>query len=302
MPARDLVGELTVADIGIPDTIVRAHDVGLRANAPSRWRMHMPERTPGSHKYHHGHAVVVGGPAPATGACRLSARAALRVGAGLVSVVCEPAATPTYAADTAAIITRPVSDRGSLDIVLSDRRVTAVLVGPGAGIGPRTIDIVQAVLAHRRGIVLDADALTSFSACRDDLFRGLRVDCVMTPHDGEYARLFDDEGDRLTRALAGARKAGAVVLLKGADTVVASPDGRAAIQPAAPPALATAGSGDVLAGIVLGLLAQGMPAFEAACAATWLHAASVAGSTGGIIADDLPDRVGRLVEARAAAA
>jgi hydroxyethylthiazole kinase-like uncharacterized protein yjeF len=300
LPARGLVGELVVADIGIPEAIVRANDIGLRVNAPSRWLQFLPQRTAQSHKYRHGHAVVVGGPAHATGACRLAARAALRVGAGLVSLACEPSAAQAYAVGTAALITRPIEGQGSLDAILSDERVTAVLIGPAAGVGTNTIEAVHAILSRPRGTVLDADALTSFSSARSELFARLHVGCVLTPHDGEYARLFNVQGDRLTRALAGAREAGAVVLLKGADTVVAAPDGRAAIQPAAPSGLATAGSGDVLAGLVLGLLAQGMPAFEAACAATWLHATAAAGSSGGIIADDLPDRVGLTIEARSA--
>jgi NAD(P)H-hydrate repair Nnr-like enzyme with NAD(P)H-hydrate dehydratase domain len=280
LPARGLVGELVVADIGIPQAIVRSHDIGLRVNAPARWLGLLPARTAETHKYRHGHAVVVGGPAHA--------------------IACDPLAAPVYGLGTAAVITRPIEGRGSLDAILADGRVTAVLIGPAAGLGTNTIEAVHTVLSRRRGTVLDADALTSFAPDRAGLLARLHTDCVLTPHDGEYARLFDVQGDRLTRALAGAREAGAVVLLKGADTVVAAPDGRASIQPAAPPALATAGSGDVLAGLVVGLLAQGMPAFEAACAATWLHASAAAGSGGGIIADDLPDRVGSIVEARSA--
>jgi ADP-dependent NAD(P)H-hydrate dehydratase / NAD(P)H-hydrate epimerase len=162
-----------------------------------------------------------------------------------------------------------------------------VLLGPGLGVGPETRALVAATLAAGRPTVLDADALASFAADRRELLERLRPDCVLTPHDGEFARLFDVAGDRLSRALSASRACNAVVLLKGADTVVAAPDGRAAIQAQAPPSLATAGTGDVLAGLIAGLMAQGVPAFEAASAAVWIHgeAARLAGP--GLIAEDL---------------
>ena len=171
--------------------------------------------------------------------------------------------------------------------MLGDQRFSAVLLGPGLGVGPETRALVAAALAAGRPTVLDADALTSFAADRRELLERLRPDCVLTPHDGEFARLFDVAGDRLSRALGASRACNAVVLLKGADTVVAAPDGRAAIQAQAPPSLATAGTGDVLAGLIAGLLAQGVPAFEAASAAVWIHgeAARLAGP--GLIAEDL---------------
>ncbi|MGD9508385.1 MAG: NAD(P)H-hydrate dehydratase [Geminicoccaceae bacterium] len=301
LPGRLLCGRTVLADIGIPDEIVAAHAAGLHANGPWLWRGLLPERTPESHKYRFGHALVVGGPVATTGAARLAAGAALRVGAGLVSVACRPGALTTYAAQLTTVMTKPVADQEALGALLSDPRYRAVLLGPGAGVGEATHGATLAVLATGRDTVLDADALTSFAEDREALFAALHGEVVLTPHDGEFARLFDETGDRLARAQAASRRCGAVVLLKGADTVVAAPDGRAAIQPEAPPWLATAGTGDVLAGLVVGLLAQGLPAFEAAAAGVWLHARAAEAAGAGLIAEDLAQHVAAaLLRARAA--
>jgi NAD(P)H-hydrate epimerase len=296
LPGRELVGQLVIADIGIPDELVTRHDVGLRVNAPVRWRSALPIRTATSHKYRHGHALVIGGPAHATGACRVAARAALRSGAGLVTVACASDALATYAGTTAAVMTRVVEDHDALDRLLADDRITAVLIGPAAGVGDRTLDAVTRAVGRSAATVLDADALTSLAAVPAASRPRLHERCVITPHEGEFARLFCISGDRLSRARAAAAQMGCVVLLKGADTVIAAPDGRASIQPAAPASLATAGTGDVLAGIVVGLAAQRMPVYEAACAAAWLHAAAAEGRAG-LIADDLPDRLGAVLAA-----
>ena len=241
--------------------------------------------------------MVVGGPVATTGAARLAAGAALRVGAGLVSVACAPGALTTYAAQLTAVMTKAVAGPAGLGALLADTRYRSVLLGPGAGVGEATRDMVLAALAAGRPTVLDADALTSFAGHRQALFAALSSACVLTPHDGEFARLFDLTGDRLSRARAASAQCGAVVLLKGADTVVAAPDGRAAIQPEAPAALATAGTGDVLAGLIVGLLAQGVPAFEAAAGGVWLHAEAARAAGPGLIAEDLAQQVATALTA-----
>jgi NAD(P)H-hydrate epimerase len=297
LPGRLHMGEVVLADIGVPDGIVRAQDEHLRVNAPPLWRAHLRHRTPADHKYSFGHAVVVGGPAIATGAARLAARAALRTGAGLVSVAAEPEAALAYAAHLTAVMVKEAAGSDGLTHLLSDRRLNAVLIGPGIGVGEATRAKVRAVLAEPRAVVLDADAITSFAQARGELLDALHQHCVLTPHEGEFRRLFPGKGDRLGRVLRAAAEAGAVVLLKGNDTIVAAADGRACIMPEAPPELATAGSGDTLAGIILGLLAQGMPAYEAAASGAWLHAQAAWGAGPGLIAEDLAERLPAVLAA-----
>jgi NAD(P)H-hydrate epimerase len=294
LPGRDYVGELVVADIGIPE---HAMDVPGRlfANHPGLWRALLPRRTPASHKYAHGHALLLGGGMASSGAARMAARAALRAGAGLVTVVCPQEALLVYAAQLTAIMVAPFADDRQFGQVLADPRRNGMLLGPGAGSGEVLRRRVLRVLEAKKACVLDADALTSFQDQAQRLFDAISGPSVLTPHDGEYKRLFAHEGDRLTRARAAAAQSGAVMLLKGGDSVIAAADGRAFIQPDAPPALATAGSGDVLGGIVLGLLVQGMPALEAAAAAVWLHARAGHLVGTGLIAEDLPEVLPRAL-------
>jgi NAD(P)H-hydrate epimerase len=292
-----LLGELVVADIGIPDEVDRAADIRLWANAPRLWRAHLPQRSPQSHKYSQGHGLVLGGGASSSGAARLAARAALRVGAGAVTVLCPQAALAVYAGQLTAIMVAPFADDAGFAQQLVDPRRTAILLGPGAGVGDPLRRRVGLALASAKVCILDADALTSFAEQPETLFRQIRAPCLLTPHEGEFARLFALEGDKLTRARAAARQSGAIVLIKGADTVVAAPDGRAVIQPDAPSTLATAGSGDVLAGTALGLAAQGMPLFEAAAAAVWLHAAAAEQCGLGLIAEDLSEALPAVLRA-----
>lgn len=268
MPGREFCGELVVADIGIPLKVLDEIQPTAVVNAD----ILLPDLDPGGHKYGRGHAVVVSGGPLHSGAARLSARAALSSGAGLVTLSGSPAALAVHAAQVSAIM---LSD-ADLSVLLSDRRKNAVLIGPAAGVGVDTRDKVETVLMSGAATVLDADALTSFAAERERLFRLIGLvegrPVVMTPHEGEFRRIFDvDDASKLERARQAAALSGAVIILKGADTVIAHPDGRARINVNAPPALATAGSGDVLAGIVTGLLAQGLDGFEAACSAVWLH-------------------------------
>lgn len=235
-----------------------------------------------------------------TGAARLSAQAAARMGAGLTTIAVPQNAFPIYASALTSIMVHPLDGPQDLLRLLDDRRYTAFLIGPGAGVGAETRDRVLAMLKTGRPTVLDADAITVFADEPLILERAITGPCVLTPHDGEFRRLFDPSGDKLTRVRAAARRCGAVVVLKGSDTVIGAPDGRAVINNNAPPTLATAGSGDVLSGFVLGLLAQGMDPFHAACAAVWLHGAAATEFGPGLIADDLPELLpivlSRLVE------
>jgi NAD(P)H-hydrate epimerase len=200
-------------------------------------------------------------------------------------------AFPVYAASLTSIMVRPLKHSGDLTHLLSDARFTGCLIGPGAGVDEATFDAARETLRWARPVVLDADAITVFASRAAELARAIRGPCVMTPHEGEFARVFDTLGDKLSRARAAARQSGAILVLKGADTVVAAPDGRAIVNTNAPPSLATAGSGDVLSGLILGLLAQGMDAFMAAAAGVWMHGAAAADFGPGLLAEDLPDLV-----------
>jgi len=243
---------------------------------------------------------VSGGPSN-TGAARLGARAALRIGAGLVTVASPPHALQVNASHLTAIMLQRFAGAEGLTSILDDKRKNAVLIGPGNGVGADTRENVQAVLTSGAATVLDADALTSFEAIPRDLF--VAIDnyfagpVVLTPHEGEFKRLFPDiEGSKVDRARAAAKIAHAVIVLKGPDTIIASPDGRAAINANAGPELGTAGSGDVLGGIIAGLLAQDMPVFEAAAAAVWLHGEAGRKVGRGLIAEDLPEQLPALLQ------
>ena len=288
LPGRALCGETVVADIGIP---AEAASTDLHENSPALW--HFPWPAAQGHKYDRGHCVVVSGPADATGAARLAARAALRVGAGLVSVASPPDAVAVNAAHLTAIMVKPFEGAAGLAALLADKRFNAVAMGPGLGVGGHTRALVAAVLKSGAAVVLDADALTAF---RDDpkaLFTRLHARCVLTPHAGEFERLFpgllDKSASKLEAARTAAARAGCALLLKGGDTVIADPNGKAAINANAPPALATAGAGDVLTGLIAGLLAQHRPTFDAAACGAWLHGDAAARFGPGLIAEDLPE-------------
>ncbi len=288
LPGRLMCGELVVRDIGIPDQIVT--DIAPRCwrNDPVLWRagIHWPGLE--GHKYHRGHLLAFGGNSM-TGATRLVARAARRSGVGLLTIVADGSALPVYASDAPGNMTAPIS---AIDKLVDDCRHNAFVIGPGFGVGDETRALVLKLLHLCRATVLDADALTSFAEDPSTLCFAVQGPTVLTPHEGEFARLFPDiRGDKLCRARAAAKRCGATVLIKGADTVIAAPDGRAAISAVDAPWLATAGSGDVLAGIIGGLLAQGMDMFDAACMGVWLHARSGADIGPGLIAEDIPEHL-----------
>lgn len=328
LPGRIHCGLTTVADIGIPDSVLPGIAPKTFVNGPAIWLEHFPVPRTEGHKYTRGHALVLSGALAYTGAARLAARGALRAGAGLVTVATPSDALSAHASALTAIMTRVCDGPADLTKLLADKRKNALVIGPGLGVGEKTRAFVRAALPSghdpatpRRAIVLDADALTSFEGdpygFAELIWRSGRV-VALTPHEGEFARLFSHIGQsgesrwasllpqeenlpalfkalhsasKLERARAAAALGGAVIILKGADTVVASPHGLAAIAEDLPPWLATAGSGDVLAGIVCGLLAQDMPLFEAACAAVWLHGAAARHFGPGLIAEDIPENL-----------
>jgi NAD(P)H-hydrate epimerase len=290
LPGRSFCGETVVADIGIPARVLDEIAPRTHENGPVLWLETYPWPALGTHKYRRGHVLVAGGDVM-TGAARLAARAAARVGAGLVTVAAPASVWPVYAASLTGVIVRPVATTGDFDALLGDTRRNALLLGPGLGASETTHAHVLAALATGRAVVLDADALTLFADRPKALFTAIRGPCVLTPHEGEFARLFRASGDKLARARAAAKESGAVLLLKGADTVIAAPDGRAVINSNAPPDLATAGSGDVLAGMIAGLLAQGLDPFRAAAAACWLHGEAAVEFGPGLVAEDIIDRL-----------
>lgn len=298
LPGRTHAGAVRVADIGISDSELERVRPQTFANGPALWGRSFPMPRLDGHKYSRGHAVVVSGELSFTGAARLAARGALRAGAGLVTLASPRAALPVNAAASLAVMVRAADGADELHALLADERLNTVVIGPGLGMGGSTRALVEAALDGGRAVVLDADALTSFADEPAALFGPIASrtsPVVLTPHQGEFVRLFNNliqpsgKTSKLSLARLAAKASGAIVLLKGSDTVVAAPDGRVAINENAPPWLATAGSGDVLAGMIAGLLAQQMPAFEAACAGTWLHGEAGNEAGPGLISEDLPD-------------
>ena len=280
LPGRSACGEVVLADIGLPDAVLQTVPPRTWENGPALWRL--PRASADGHKYNRGHVTVVGG-AVMTGAARLAASAARRVGAGMLTIASPVAVADVYRSGEPGLLV----DTATVEALLADLRRGVWVCGPGLGIdAPQRV--LPVLLASGREIVVDADAL---SACAGNP-AGLRGAAVITPHGGEFARVFGPPGvDRAAAVRAAAQQTGAVVLLKGADTLIAAPDGRVAINANAPPWLATAGAGDVLAGLIAGLLTQGMPAWDAACAAAWLHGQAAGNIGPGLIAEDLPEAV-----------
>jgi hydroxyethylthiazole kinase-like uncharacterized protein yjeF len=296
LPGRVHCGQVDVADIGISDNVLNDIRPQTFEDIPDLWADSFPVPQIDGHKYARGNALVVSGDLASTGAARLAARAALRAGAGLVTLVSPVDALAINAAALTAVMVRVADSVQQFTELLSDKRLNSIVIGPGAGVTERTRSFVRAALNEGRGLVLDADALTSFADDPSALFAAIKnqsgPQVILTPHDGEFRRLFgelDAGRSKLERARAAAQTSGAIIVLKGADTVVASPDGRASIAANAPPWLATAGSGDVLAGMIGGMLAQHVPAFEAACIGVWMHGEAGHAFGPGLIAEDLPE-------------
>jgi ADP-dependent NAD(P)H-hydrate dehydratase / NAD(P)H-hydrate epimerase len=299
MPGRKHCGRVRLADIGIDPGVLEEIRPQTSENVPPSWQKSFPVPDIDGHKYARGHTIVLSGEPASTGAARLAARGALRAGAGLVTVASPRDALAVNAAALTAVMVRAVDTVVEFADMLGDRRLSSVVIGPGAGVSARTRDLVHTALSAKRGLVLDADALTSFAEAPERLFEAIKAaedaHVVLTPHEGEFPRLFSDISNKhpgrskLERVRAAAERCGAVALLKGPDTVVAAPDGRASIASNAPPWLATAGAGDVLAGMIAGMLAQGVPAFEAACIGVWMHGEAAREAGPGLIAEDLPE-------------
>jgi hydroxyethylthiazole kinase-like uncharacterized protein yjeF len=279
---------VVVADIGIPRAALDSLSIDLWENTPVLWREKLPHLRNAGNKYSRGHVLLYGG-YPMTGASRMAARAAARSGAGLTTIAVPERAFTIYATALTSIMAHPLARDEDFAGMLKDPRYTAFSIGPGAGVSEATRAHALTLLHTGKPVVLDADAISVFSKHPDELFQAIRGPCVITPHEGEFKRIFESTGDKLTRAREAARRSGAVVVLKGADTVIAAPDGRAIINGNAPATLATAGSGDVLGGLIVGLLSQGMDAFPAAAAGVWMHGAAASDFGPGLIAEDLPD-------------
>ncbi len=307
------VGKLVIKDIGILEALTNQTNGRREANINNAQRIGPPHvsnlgKETSDHKFNHGHAVVLSGGLGHGGAARLAARGALRIGAGLVTVACPAAALIEHASHLTSVMLRPFKDGAGLAEVLSDQRINAICVGPGMGSRAQTCDLVETVLLARRATVVDADGLSAFADDPQRLFDLLHERCVITPHGGEFARLFPEIAaefsavpkigpaySKVDAARAAAKIAGCIVVFKGADTVIAAPDGRCAVHSAhydqAAPWLATAGSGDVLAGFITGLLARGNPPMKAAEMAAWLHGACARKFGPGLIAEDLPEQL-----------
>jgi hydroxyethylthiazole kinase-like uncharacterized protein yjeF len=289
-PGRSRCGEVVVADIGLATSGGAKSDSATVENGPELWLPRFPWPTAQSHKHARGRLVVVSGEAWSTGAARLAARAGLRIGAGLVTVLSPQEALPVNAAHLEAIMLRGFET--DLELEQAAKDVDAAVIGPAAGVGEPTLLNVLALARTGAALILDADAITVFREDPEELFSLLDRDDVLTPHVGEFERLFPGllaaSSERIAAARTAAARAGAVVLLKGADTVIAAPDGRCAVNGNGSSWLATAGSGDVLAGFIGGLVAQGMESFEAACAGAWIHAEAAELHGPGLISEDLP--------------
>ena len=283
-----LCGELRIFDIGIRSSVLANIGSRLWLNEPALWPLR--RQALADHKYARGHLTILGG-AIATGAARLAALAGRRSGAGLATIVSPQDAMSVYQAAEPGNLVVAGDDRQTFASLAADERRNAFLIGPGCGVNERTRDAVLAALATRRSVLLDADAITAFADRPTELFEAIGGPVLLTPHEGEFRRLFPDlsgVAGKVDRARQAARRSGATVLLKGPDTVIAAPDGRAVITVHAPPSLATAGAGDVLAGIAGGLMAQGLAPLAAGAAAAWLHGESAFRfGKPGLIAEDL---------------
>jgi hydroxyethylthiazole kinase-like uncharacterized protein yjeF len=290
-------GSLRVADIGISAKVLDQVVPRAWRNDPAQWVALLRREGANVNKYSRGHLTILGG-AAATGAARLAALAGRRVGAGLATIAAPREAMAIYQMAEPGNLVTEADDYAAFTHLLADERRNAFVIGPGSGVNDRTRGSVLAVLASRRAVVLDADALTAFADQPTALFGSIAGPVLMTPHEGEFRRLFPDlAGSKVERAKQAAERSHATILLKGADTVIAAPDGRVVINGHATAGLATAGSGDVLAGMAGGLMAQGLAPMAAGAAAAWLHGESAYRfRRPGLIAEDIPGLIPEALE------
>ncbi len=293
-PGKAHCGQLHLINSGILEATVSALRVKYWQNEPFYWRSLFPRPKTSDHKYSRGHALIFGGDRM-TGAARLTARAARRTGAGLVTIASHDQVRSVYQYDTGVI----VDSWENWDKLLNDPRIGTVAIGPGAETTMLKSYVIS-LCKYKKRMVLDADVLTAFSNERDFLFQNIQSNSVLTPHEGEFRKLFPELIDapigRVQQALEAAKQSRSIVVFKGNQTVIAAPDGRAFFNNGAPPTLATAGTGDVLTGIITGLLAQGVPAFEASAMAVWIHGEAAKQFGAGLIAEDLPDLLPSVFE------
>ncbi len=264
-------------------------------NNPKLWQSHLPIVDKDSSKYTRGHALIIGG-YPLTGAARLAGMAAARVGAGLTAIVVPEIAFPIYATALTSVMVRPFNTTDDFTALISDKRISAFLIGPGANVNNETRQQALCILAIGKPVILDAGAISVFENDLRSLKHAINGICVLTPHDGEFSRLFQLDSDRVISAKNAAHKSGAIIVLKGSETIIAAPNGEIIINRNAPATLATAGSGDVLAGIIIGLLTQGMAPFLASAAAVWLHGEAANQFGVGLIAEDLPNMLPKALK------
>ena len=293
MPGKAYTGKLICKPIGLAN--LKENDIHLTVNRPSLWYEQLPAPRLTDHKYNRGHLLVRGGE-EMTGAARLAAASARRVGAGMVTLACAPSVRQIYALSAPGLITTTLDKENSFKTRLLEKPKSAALLGPGNGVTKETRMAVLDTLDTKTPCVLDSDALTVFQKDPQTLFDHITGPCILTPHAGEFKRLFDLSGDKVTQARKAAQISGAVVLFKGPDTVIAHPDGLVVVQDNAPPTLATAGTGDVLAGLISGLMAQGLSPFTAACIATWIHGEAASAFGLGLIAEDLIEAIPGIIK------
>ena len=287
MPSKSKVGEVIIEDIGISNSFLKQINVKTFLNTPELWKKKFPIPTYDTHKYKRGHLLIAGA-ANMTGATHLASSSARRIGAGVVTIGAPSSSCDIYKLGAFGHIVLPINNPGDWNNLLKNYKNTATLIGPGLGKIAFLKDVVIAALNSKKPVILDADGLNIFKNNPLQLFHSTNRKHILTPHEGEFKKLFNFKGNPISRVSRAAKKSGAIVLLKGSSTIIAHPNGKIIINDTGKPYLATAGSGDVLAGIIAGLITQGMNVFEAGCGGTWIHGRAAELFGPGLIAEDIP--------------